>query len=149
MLNRLMDLVVLVAELRQKKHKSRKDLDKELSHLGYSTEEIEHAISWMSTRSQPFERPGLNRVSRDAYRILSPWETMSLDGEAYGYLLRLQNLGIMEDEQFERIMARIAPFGAGLIELEDLKSLVGGVIFNVDDFDDEMFQIPDDEMPLT
>jgi len=146
-----MDLVVLVAELSQKKHKSFRDLDKELLHLGYTSDEIEQAIAWITTQTPPMEHSDVATFDREVFRVLSPWEEMSLDPDAHGYLLRLKNLGIINEEQFERVLTRILPFGIEKVCLEDLKSLVGGIVFHVnpDDPDDEWFQAFDDEILTT
>ena len=146
-----MDLVVLVAELSQKRDKSFKELDKELLHRGYSSEEIEQALFWMSSQWHPVDKRSHGSFSRPAFRVLSPWETMCLEDEAYGYLLRLQNLGIIDAEQFERIMKRIVPYSGERLQIADIKALAGIVIFhlNADDGDDDFFQGLDDEIQVT
>jgi Smg protein len=151
MVNRLIDLVVLVAELSQQSGKSLKDLDKELVHRGYSSEEIEQALFWMSSQWRPADTAFDGGSGRPACRVLSPWESMSLDTEAYGYLLRLQNLGIIDPERFERIMRRIHPYGDEWIPLGELKALVGSVVFNLgeEQTEDEVLDGLDEEGHLT
>lgn len=151
MVNRLMDLVVLVAEMSQKNDKSFKELDKELIHLGYSVEEIEQALFWISSQWKPIDPKERASYERPAFRVLSPWESTCLDGEAHGYLLRLQNLGIIDDDQFERIMNRLLPFGGERLQMSDIKSLAGSVIFNLsaDDPEDALYQIIDEEHHIT
>ena len=117
MVNRLMDLVVLMAELSQKSDKSFREMDKELLHLGYSAEEIEEATFWMSSYWRPVETRTPYHPDASTYRVLGPWESMGLDSEAHGYLLRLQTLGIIDDNRFEKIMNRVLPFGAEKLSL--------------------------------
>lgn len=151
MVNRLMDLVVLVAELSQKDGKSFRELDKELVHQGYSVEEVEQAIAWMASQWHPSDTAHINQFDSEARRVLSPWETLSLDSDAHGYLLRLQTLGIIDSEQFERILARIMPFAAEKFTMNDVKALAGSVIFNLgaDLSDDALFHVIDDEIQVT
>jgi len=144
-----MDLVVLVAELSQKKKKS--EIDEELLHRGYSSAEIEQALFWMSSQWKPLDIAESGSFDRPVFRMLSPWELFNMDAEAHGYLLRLQNLGIINPEQFEKIMGRILPFGPDKLQLSEIKSLVGMVVFNlqVDALDDDGFQVMDDDIQLT
>ena len=141
MVSRLIDLVVLVADLSQNKGKSLNELDSELVGLGYSAEEIEHAIFWLSSQWRPSSRPTADAV-KPAHRVLSPWEAMCLDSDSYGYLLRLQNLGIIDLEQFETIMTRILPIGVEKLPLGELKTLAGSIIFDlgIEDTDDDLFE---------
>ena len=147
MMSRLMDLVVLVTELIQENDKSYKEIDQELTLRGYSSEEIEQARFWMTAK--PF---GTNDdtfpTGRNVVRILNRWEQMSLDTESYGYLLRLMNLGIIDVEQFERIMMRVSPVGSEKIPLGDLKTIAGGVVFEQfgREFEGEFFDELDDEI---
>jgi Smg protein len=145
MVNRMIDLVVLVAELSRREGKSLRELDHELEELGYSSKEIEQAMFWLSSQHRS-NIPGLAGVSKPSHRVLSPWEAACLDSEAYGYLLRLQNLGIIDQEQFERIVTRILPIGGEKLPLGELKTLAGSVIFNVggEEYDDETLDVLDD-----
>lgn len=151
MVNRLMDLVVLVVELTQKRDKSFKELDKELVHMGYSSEEIEQAFFWVSSqwhRADHIASPSLNST---AIRVLSPWEFMCLDTDAYNYLLRLKNLGILNEDQFERIMYRVLSYRGEALQISDIKGLAGAVIFELgaDDFDGDLLHVLDDGIQVT
>jgi uncharacterized protein Smg (DUF494 family) len=144
MVSRLIDLVVLVADLSQNKGKSLKELDSELVGLGYSTEEIEQAIFWLSSQWKPASRR-LSDAVKPAHRVLSPWEAMCLDSDSYGYLLRLQNLGIIDLEQFETIVTRILPLGGEKLPLGELKTLAGSIIFDlgIEETEDDLFEFED------
>ena len=147
MMSRLMDLVVLVTELIQGKDKSYREIDQELVLRGYSSEEIEQARFWMTTK-QSGSGEGIFTTGRNVVRILNRWEQLSLDTESYGFLLRLLNLGIIDIAQFERIMMRVSPIGSEKIPLGDLKSIAGGVVFEQfgRDFENEFFEELDDEI---
>jgi uncharacterized protein Smg (DUF494 family) len=124
MWTRLMDLVVLVAEMSRGADRRHVEYDKELSGRGYSPDEIGHAVFWFSSRPTPRDahRPR-------AIRVLSEFERLSLSTEAYGYLFRLQQLGLVDARQFETILARAIPMGADKVGLEDVKSIAYAVIF--------------------
>jgi len=129
MWTRLMDLVVLVAEMSRRADRTHVELDKELSSRGYSADEIEHAVFWFSSRPGTFSLDG--RRGRST-RVLSEFERMSLSAEAYGYLFRLQNLGLVDARQFETIVARAIPVGADKVGIEDVKAIAYSVIFDKD-----------------
>jgi uncharacterized protein Smg (DUF494 family) len=145
-----MDLVVLVAELSRKNDKSLRDLDKELIHLGYSSEEIEHALFWMSSQWRPLDGRTA-KGSHAAFRVLSPWEREGLSLEAHNYLLRLQGLGLVDNDQLEQVLCRIEPDGTDRLGLADIKALAGDVMFNLggDGIEDEAFLVLEDEDPAT
>ncbi len=129
MWTRLMDLVMLVAEMSRSADRRPVELDKELTRRGYSSEEIEHAVFWISSR------PEANRVtmrSDRTTRVLSDFERMSLSTEAYDYLYRLHNLGIIDARQFETILARAIPVGSEKVYVDDVKGIACSVIFNRD-----------------
>ena len=71
--------------------------------------------------------------------------------EAYSYLLRLQTLGLVDDDQFERIMYRILPFRGERLGVNEIKALAGSVIFDLggDEFENELLNALDDGNQLT
>jgi uncharacterized protein Smg (DUF494 family) len=136
MWTRLMDLVVLVAEMSRGADRQHVEFDKELSSRGYSQAEIGHAVFWFSSR--PTSREGHRHHGT---RVLSEFERLSLSTEAYGYLFRLQNLGLIDARQFETIVARAIPMGGDKVGIEDVKSIAYTVIFDKDasDLDEDVF----------
>jgi uncharacterized protein Smg (DUF494 family) len=124
-----MDLVVLVAEMTRTADRTHVELDRELSRRGYSSDEIENAVGWFSSR--PEGRYG-DRGARRSVRVLSEFERLSLSTAAYDYLFRLLNLGIVDGSQFETILARAIPVGAEKVPVEDVKTIACSVIFDRD-----------------
>jgi hypothetical protein len=119
-----MDLVMLVAEMsRSAGGRSSSTRNSPAAAI----EEIEHAVFWISSR------PEASRASirpTRTMRVLSDFERMSLSIEAYDYLYRLLNLGIIDSRQFETILARAIPVGAEKVHVEDVKGIACAVIFN-------------------
>ncbi len=146
-MSRLMDLVVLVTELIQENEKTYKEIDQELIHRGYSSDEIEQARFWMAANAGG---AGVAlRKSQNVVRVLSRWEQMSLGSEASGYLLRILNLGIIDLEQFEQIMTRIIPVGPEKIPLSEVKAIASAIVFDPfgKELESELFDDIDDEIP--
>ena len=125
MWTRLMDLVVLVAEISLSADREAVQLDKELASRGYSSDEIEHAVFWYSSRPD-----GVRGMRTGAVRVLSDFERMSLSTAAFDYIFRLLNLGIIDGRQFETILARAIPVGTEKVHMEDVKEIACSVIFD-------------------
>ena len=146
MVNRFMDLVVLLVEMTRTSNKSFGEVDKELISLGYSSEEIEQAFSWVSSQWHRVDHGLAGEDGAVAVRVLSPWESAVLDTDAYSYLLRLQALGLLDDDQFERIMYRIVPFRGERLGVSEIKALAGSVIFDLggEELESELLAMLDD-----
>ncbi len=151
MLSRLMDLVVLVAEIAQDNDRSYTDLDQELLTRGYNQDEIDRAVVWYTTRSEVPEGEEIIQHGKSSFRVLSQWERMSLSSECYGYLLRLLNLGIVDGDHFEKIIARSIPVGPEKVQLNDVKEIACSVLFNRDtgELEDELVDFLDDGISAT
>lgn len=151
MLSRLIDLVVLVAELVQDNDKSYKDLDQELMMRGYTLEEIERAVDWYATRDGVVEDDSVAQRGRNSFRVLSDWERMSLNSECFAYMLRLFNLGVVDGGQFEKIITRAIPVGPEKVQLGDVKAIACSVLFNREpgELEDELVDFIDDEISTT
>jgi uncharacterized protein Smg (DUF494 family) len=151
MLSRMMDLVVLVAELTQDNDKSYKDLGRELMMRGYSQEEIERAVVWYATRDDLLEDDDVLQRGKNTFRVLSDWERISLSNDCYAYLLRLFNLGIVDGGQFEKIIARAIPVGPEKVQLNDVKAIACAVIFKKDpgELEEELVDFFDEDISAT
>jgi len=131
MINRLVDLLLLLAEMHESDERSLQDLGDELVLRGYSSDEIDKAFSLIQSRSSISQRGKQDLNGEKRQRIFSDWERISLGEDAQRYLLRLLNLGIIDQYQMEEILERIMPFSYEKTELEDIKAIASTVIFNV------------------
>lgn len=135
MISRLMDLVLLLAEMHENDERCHKDIGNELTLKGYTTEEIDQALSWISSNKVAAHSSYPDMTKSGGQRILTNWERVSLGGESQRYLLRLLNLGIIDHQQLERIMVRIAPFSMEKTDFDDVKTIACSVIFNTFPYD--------------
>jgi len=142
MTSRLMDLVVLLAELSQDPDRSREDLDDELITRGYSPQEIDQAVGWILKKRETLERRERPEEGRRALRVLSEWERLSLGEEAHRFLLKLCNLGLIDQDQLEGILAQVAPYQPERVDLAELKAIASSVVFNLPlgDYDEEALE---------
>ena len=59
-------------------------------------------------------------------------EQLVISPDAYGYLVQLIHLGIMKDHEMDIFVERALAFGKDDISVDDLKSIVASIIFDID-----------------
>ena len=108
-------------------------LARKLTAAGFDEEEITEALEWLSGLRQlsDGERPA--QFSRaGSLRIYSDDEQVRLGVECRGFLLFLENAGILDSECREMIVERALALGETEIELENLKVIVLMVLWQQD-----------------
>lgn len=135
MRNRILEIVVYLMDHIQE-HRGQiidiEDLSANLRGLGYTENEISSAYSWLVDR---FESSGDNFFSsfpevHCSTRILTEYERYMFTPDAYGFLLKLQNQNLIDDEQFETVLERGALFNPKPLAEEQVKLIVSSVVFN-------------------
>lgn len=106
-------------------------LSDKLLNQGYSEREISTAFSWVIERMGEFDksiepRPG-------SFRILHDIEKVFISPEAYGYLLQLYSLKLLNMDEMERIIEKSVISSSPRMKIEDMKSLVIDVLFDEED----------------
>ena len=107
----------------------REALKAELEQEGYPEAEIERALAWLESLATDPER-GLGEGTARAMRVFSGSEQIRLDTDVRGYLLHLENLGILSAAQREVVIDRLLALEAEDIEIEQLKWVVLMVLFS-------------------
>ncbi|MDG5766490.1 DUF494 family protein [Balneolales bacterium ANBcel1] len=98
---------------------------------GYNKAEISAAYSWLMHK---YENGEISQQKRDpghkpAPRVLHPSERIQISPEAYGYLLDLYYLGILDASEMERLI-EIAVFRPeGVSDPSEIKQWVAGLLF--------------------
>ena len=108
-------------------------LARKLTAAGFEEEEITEALEWLSGLRQlsDGERPA--QFSRaGSLRIYSDDEQVRLGVECRGFLLFLEDAGILDSECREMIVERALALGETEIELENLKVIVLMVLWQQD-----------------
>jgi len=94
---------------------------------GYTDVEIGAAYSWLADRVV-FGRHSLD-TSKGGFRILHETERGLFDRESYGYLILLSQIGLIDDVDFELVVARIQSMNlGGPIQLVELKHTVTTIV---------------------
>lgn len=100
---------------------------------GYNNSEISAAYSWLMQKHETGEMTNNQIVinSVTGPRVLHPSERSLISPEAYGYMLELYFLGILDAARFERIIEySLLRHDGSITSIEDVKEWVAGMIFN-------------------
>ena len=108
---------------------SRDVLKQELEQAGYPEADIERALAWLESLATDPDR-AMNEGTARAVRVFSGQEQVRLDTDVRGYLLHLENLGILSAAQREVVIDRLLALEADDIDIEQLKWVVLMVLFS-------------------
>ena len=104
-------------------------LKQELEQAGYPEADIERALAWLESLATDPDRAMSEGTAR-AVRVFSGQEQVRLDTDVRGYLLHLENLGILSAAQREVVIDRLLALEADDIDIEQLKWVVLMVLFS-------------------
>jgi uncharacterized protein Smg (DUF494 family) len=135
--NKILEIIVIIlGELKNRKNVS--DIDyNALAEIGYTPNEINSALAWIYSKistdknflKEKFENINSSRIyNADERRIFTP--------DALGYMIWLNETGILKDADREQIIDRIFLAGYPKIDLIDLKSLIAIYLMDIKDSDD-------------
>ncbi len=132
---RIVEIIIyVISELRQNKNIAEIDVN-ELQDRGYTKTEISTAFSWLADRNELseeiFEDDEFH--ANRSYRVLHEAERELFTREAWGEMIQLHSLGILNNEHIEQIIERSLTSGIHLIDSEHLKAFVAMTIFNASD----------------
>ena len=108
---------------------SRDALKQELEQAGYPEADIERALAWLESLAADPDR-AMNEGTARAVRVFSGHEQVRLDTDVRGYLLHLENLGILSAAQREVVIDRLLALEAEELDIEQLKWVVLMVLFS-------------------
>lgn len=108
---------------------SRAALQQDLEQAGYPEADVERALTWLESLASDPDRIMSEGTAR-AVRVFSGHEQVRLDTDVRGYLLYLENLGILSGAQREVVIDRLLALEADDIDIEQLKWVVLMVLFS-------------------
>ena len=135
MQERIVEIIVyLIHEMQADKRLGEIDL-RVLSDRGYTQNEISTAFSWLFDKIHLGDNILSDRRRRlpHSYRVLHDAERAIISPEAYGYLLELRELGLLDDMDIELAIDRVMMAGFGTVGIVEMKSVIASVIFDYDD----------------
>lgn len=112
-------------------HPDKDTLETELEHVGFPESEIQKAFRWLESMTvigQTADTDG--KISPElAMRHYTPLEQEKLTVECQGYLLFLEQIGVLDAGTREIVIERSLALDSDEIELEQLQWLVLMVLF--------------------
>ncbi len=104
-------------------------LEEKLDEAGFQQYEIDKAFLWLDDLSEQQEKQH-NSSDRVSFRIYADEELSFLDLECRGFLLYLENMGVVSAETRELVIERVVALDADDFDIDRLKWVVLMVLFN-------------------
>ncbi len=108
----------------------RESLRTELVEAGFADSEVNKALAWLEGLAGQQLDPNLAVGPGRAMRVFAPEEIARLGVESRGFLLFLEQAGVLDHQTRELVLDRLMALDEGEIDLEQLKWVVLMVLFN-------------------
>lgn len=132
-------LIYIMSELRRdRKYSQKLDLiSKNLIQKGYTESEISSALTWLLDRvnfdsEDLVEREG--PALKHSHRHLHEIEKSVISADAYGYVIQLKELGILDNLDVEEVLERALMQGTAEVEIENIRGIVASLLFRNEEF---------------
>lgn len=131
MRERVLAIVSLIAQyfLEDRDLTSEGDLVDELLSIGFDSDEIDAAFNWME--NQALHPPAQTELlpPMTSYRVFTDEEKRVLDVEARGFLARLRDMGILNNEVQEEIILKALQLADEDLSLKEIKTITVLTLF--------------------
>ncbi len=111
-------------------HPDRDELRQELERAGFRNRSIERALDWLDGLALRRETDGEDAPKERSIRVFNQEECIRLGPEGRGYLMYLEQIGILSPMHRELVLDRLMALDAEEIEVEDIKWVVLMVLFS-------------------
>ncbi len=108
----------------------RESLHSELMEAGFPSSDINQAFEWLEGLSVQQHHMLQAPQTENAIRIYSRRECERLDSESRGFLLFLEQMGILPPDARERVIDRVMALETDDFDLSQLKWVILMVLFN-------------------
>jgi uncharacterized protein Smg (DUF494 family) len=126
-------IVLLLDELKSNKQLGEVDVQK-LSKLGYTQNEINTAFSWIYSKMHAGEKIfDSESAGIRSHRVLHEVEKNVITPDAFGYIIQLRELGLLNDMEIEDLIDKIMVTGFMKVTQEDMKHFIAGYLLDTDD----------------
>jgi uncharacterized protein Smg (DUF494 family) len=132
---RLVEIIIAIVDRlvdRQPTSRTVDGLTRALIADGYSVGEINTAFMWLyHTVDESFFDEGAvlgTCAKKYSLRMLNEFEKSLISPQAYGYILQLSQLGLLDDLQIEELIERAIYTCVDIVEVNDVKRIVPSII---------------------
>ena len=105
-------------------------LREELLQAGFGEPEVDHALDWLEGLGARQDDPFLESPAERSMRLFNPFELSRLDTQCRGYILYLEQIGILTPVQRELVVDRLVALGPADIDVDQVKWVVLMVLFS-------------------
>ena len=106
------------------------ELREELSRAGFHDTEIDHALDWLDGLTANGDMISHNAQTDRGMRVYNAAEMSRLDSQGRGYILYLEQIGILPPEQHELVIDRLLALETTDVDIEQIKWVVMMVLFS-------------------
>jgi len=120
----------------------REELELELARAGFDDDAIERALRWIDdltvqigftkdlSRNSNTTNPATEKLRSSSIRVFTLAEKNQISQRCRGYLHHLEQIGILDQEQLERVIDRVMALDHDEIDIEELQWVVLMVLFS-------------------
>ncbi|MFO1428532.1 MAG: DUF494 family protein [Candidatus Competibacteraceae bacterium] len=108
----------------------RESIETELLEAGFPSAEINQAFEWLDGLAARQETPVVVFNEERSFRVFTPQELARLDVQGRGFLLFLEQAGVLSSETRELVIDRVMALETDEIDLTQLKWVILMVLFN-------------------
>ena len=109
---------------------NQKDLKAQLNQAGFADIQIDKAIDWLEGLAIKKDELDVGVICSRSIRVFNNIENEKLDVECKGFLIFLEQAGVLDSEDRELVIDRVMALETERIELQQLKWVVLMVLFN-------------------
>lgn len=102
----------------------------ELLQAGFGELEVDRALDWLEELAATDAQPFANKPAQRSVRLFSARELARLDADCRGYIVYLEQVGILNPVQREVILDRLMALDSLDIDVEQVKWVVLMVLFS-------------------
>jgi Smg protein len=111
-------------------HPDRESLQIELQEAGFRKNEINRAFAWLEGLASDDKGADVSAPEARSMRVYSSEELVRLDMECRGFLMYLEQMGLLTVGQREIVLDRLMALGSDDIDVDQVKWVVLMVMFN-------------------
>jgi Smg protein len=108
----------------------RDSLQQELVEAGFQRTEIGKAFDWLESLSIAVGEGNLPNAPQQSFRIYSDRENVKLDADCRGFILFLEQMGVLDHATREMVIDRVMALESDEVDLDQLKWVILMVLFN-------------------
>lgn len=115
----------------------------ELEEAGFPSIEIQKAFQWLEDLAEGGRDVDPGPSTPQSFRIFSPLEITRLSPECRGFLIYIEQIGILDPVQRERVIDRIMALESAAVDLDQVKWIVLMLLFNQPGQEEEYARMED------